>query len=256
MSKLDNKDDALIPSLTPEIDSYLDEIKDKIDVAQMRATKQQRTSDFTVTAFADTKRDRLWAMKMKGELVDAVLVTEDGHQEVRRWNPVPNNATSLSTLFLQPVHLDFVLALKPHEPIFSKAKSKLRQDDSSKPREYLIKSDISADTLRELVFFAYHRRCELSEGNVMAMATIGHRYGINALVQHCIAFLLAHCSLLTVLGAYELACKAEFINMKAQTFFQKYIEDNFEEVSVEKRRLVRIFIHSLNSNAAVGIELK
>ena len=68
--------------MTPEINEYLDDARKKMEVTDLMASQQQRTSDYTITKFSDSKRDRFWEMKTKGELVDGVLLTADGHKEV------------------------------------------------------------------------------------------------------------------------------------------------------------------------------
>ena len=74
-----------IPPMTPEIDAYLNEIADKIKTAEQFDKSNVRTTNFTVINFADTKQDRLWAMKINKEFIDAILITADGsHHEVMR----------------------------------------------------------------------------------------------------------------------------------------------------------------------------
>ena len=72
---------SILP-MTTEIDAYLDEVADIIQNAKAKTDAGVRTTDFTVTNFAHTKRDRLWALKTSGQFIDAVLVTPDGYREV------------------------------------------------------------------------------------------------------------------------------------------------------------------------------
>ena len=99
-------------------------------------------------------------------------------------------------------------------------------------REFLVDRAISSDALRELIYFAYHRRCSsMTEQGSMAMASIGAQFRINPLVQHCLDYMQAHCSHAIAIKAYQLASEEPFFNQPAAQFFQTYIEDNFEQVS-------------------------
>lgn len=77
-------DDLLddLPKMTAVLNVYLAEVVEKVVVAEARNQVNVRTSEFTVTDFSKTKRDRLWAMKVNGELIDSVLIASDGHREV------------------------------------------------------------------------------------------------------------------------------------------------------------------------------
>ena len=126
--------------------------------------------------------------------------------------------------------MDLIFSLVPQTP-FWKAKRSTSKMKVGKPREYRLEPDITEPVLRELVHFAYHRRCNLTPSNSVAMASISATYGINSLVTHCLEYLMEHCSVENVVKSYELACNEQFAMKKAQLFFQKYIEDHFEEVS-------------------------
>ena len=67
--------------------------------------------------------------------------------------------------------------------------------------------------------------------SALTVASIGIKYGLKLVVQHCLVHLTGNCSTHNAIKAYELSCNKQFTNKKAQTTFQKYIEDNFEEVS-------------------------
>ena len=54
------------------------------------------------------------------------------------------------------------------------------------PKEFLVDTTITKAALGDLVYFAYHGRCELTEKSSMLMASIGAQYGINSLVQYCL----------------------------------------------------------------------
>ena len=71
-----------IPSMNPELDAYLAQMKDTIKTAEARTHSGVRTTDHTFTNFKLTSQDRLWTLKTKGDFIDAILVTEDGHREV------------------------------------------------------------------------------------------------------------------------------------------------------------------------------
>lgn len=218
-----------LPPMTPQLDEYLKEVATKIKNAEVLAKSMERTSEYTVTKFGDTKRDRLWAMKEKEELIDAVFRTADGtHQEVSQRQTMPGLPSSNHPCLTPPqsVHIDFLLELEPREPFFSKSTAL----STGNLQLYDVKSGISASELHQLVYFAYNRRCQLTDDNSMALTLVAAKYGISPMVQFCLAHLLDHCSLKTAFKAYELSCKAEFANKRAQQSFKKYIEDHFEEV--------------------------
>lgn len=70
--------------MSPDIDAYLTEVVTSVSEAERREKIPIRTTDYTLTDFKATKAERMWAMKESGEMVDAVLVTADGHREVRQ----------------------------------------------------------------------------------------------------------------------------------------------------------------------------
>lgn len=106
---------------------------------------------------------------------------------------------------------------------------------------YLVDPSISSPILKELVYFAYHRQCSISEENAMLMASIGAKYRIACLVEHCFAFLQDHCSLTNAVQAYKLALDATYANQKAAEFFEEFIRNNFEEVSTQPFPITRLF---------------
>ena len=71
-----------LPKMTEELDAYLAGLVKKVEDADLRASNNMRTSDYTVVNFAETKQDRLWAMKLANEFIDSILITADGHREV------------------------------------------------------------------------------------------------------------------------------------------------------------------------------
>lgn len=77
-------DETSIPKMTPQLDAYFAVLRGKMATCMTRGADSARTSEYTVTDFVSTKRDKLWDMKVKGELVDSELRTKDGHREVRR----------------------------------------------------------------------------------------------------------------------------------------------------------------------------
>ena len=99
------------------------------------------------------------------------------------------------------------------------------------PKEYLVDKTISLATLQDLIFFAYHRRLELTEQSSLLMVTIGAQYGIKTLVKYCLDYLRDHFSPSNVFKAFQLASDERFANQNATEYFQEYIEDHFEEVS-------------------------
>lgn len=70
--------------MSPDIDAYLTEVVTSVSEAERREKIPIRTTDYTLTDFKATKAERMWAMKESGEMVDTVLVTADGHREVRQ----------------------------------------------------------------------------------------------------------------------------------------------------------------------------
>ena len=141
----------------------------------------------------------------------------------------------LTHLFLQPVHVDLLLGLEKNMTHFFHQLTTPSSDPSQDGvalHEFQVDEAIPSSALCELVYFAYHRRCKaMTEHTVMTMAAIGAHYRINSLVQHCLAFLLEHCSLSNVIKAYQLASDEQFANKSMASVFQTYIEDNFEQVS-------------------------
>ena len=126
--------------------------------------------------------------------------------------------------------MDLILALGPQTD-FWKAKPTTSEANACKPREYQLEADITEPVLRKLVYFDYHSTCNFTQTNSFDLASVGVKYGINTLVNFCLDDLVQNFSMANVLKAYEWNCKEQFDNKKAQLFFQKYIEDNFEKVS-------------------------
>lgn len=77
-----NLDLPKIPPQNASIDAYVEELKSKINWVEEQQSKGLRTTDYTITNFADTKKDRLWKMKLAGELIDSIFITADGQREV------------------------------------------------------------------------------------------------------------------------------------------------------------------------------
>ena len=76
---------ADLPEIPPQnatIDAYITEVKDKIAWVEEQQSKGLRTTDYTLTDFSETKRDRMWKMKQTGEMTDTILITSDGQSEV------------------------------------------------------------------------------------------------------------------------------------------------------------------------------
>lgn len=77
-----NLDLPEIPPQNVRIDAYVEEVKSKINWVEEQRNKGLRTTDYTITNFADTKKNRMWKMKVDGELIDSILITADGQREV------------------------------------------------------------------------------------------------------------------------------------------------------------------------------
>lgn len=82
VKKSNNLDLPEIPPQNACIDAYVEEVKSKINWVEERQSKGLRTTDYTISNFADTKKDRMWKMKVDGELIDSIFITADGHCEV------------------------------------------------------------------------------------------------------------------------------------------------------------------------------
>ncbi|XP_017478500.1 PREDICTED: kelch-like protein 21 [Rhagoletis zephyria] len=220
---------ADLPEIPPQnatIDAYITEVKDKIAWVEEQQSKGLRTTDYTLTDFSETKRDRMWKMKQTGEMTDTILITSDGQSEF--------------------VHMDIMLELGAKEVFFGKEKA---SNESKFVKEYTVKEDISSAVLSKMVHYAYLEKCQLEEepaSLVIALSKTAFKYGLNSLLKYCIAHMMKNCSPPIAYFAYELTLTYNRSSSKgssyassslltidskaAQTFFQKFIEDHFEEM--------------------------
>ncbi|KAH9389780.1 hypothetical protein TYRP_007327 [Tyrophagus putrescentiae] len=239
---------ADLPEIPPQnatIDAYITEVKDKIAWVEEQQSKGLRTTDYTLTDFSETKRDRMWKMKQTGEMTDTILITSDGQSEF--------------------VHMDIMLKLGAKEVFFGKEKA---SNESKYVKEYTVKEDISSTVLSKMVHYAYLEKCQLEEepaSLVIALSKTAFKYGLNSLLKYCIAHMMKNCSPPIAYFAYELTLTYNRSSSKgsnyassslitidskaAQTFFQKFIEDHFEELynSPQKEDLLRLSFPLLNT---------
>ena len=143
--------------------------------------------------------------------------------------------------------MDIMLELGAKEVFFGKEKA---SNESKYVKEYTVKEDISSAVLSKMVHYAYLEKCQLEEepaSLVIALSKTAFKYGLNSLLKYCIAHMMKNCSPPIAYFAYELTLTYNRSSSKgssyassslltidskaAQTFFQKFIEDHFEEVS-------------------------
>ena len=75
--------DDVLPKMNDSLDSYYAKLTGTIARIEVARENNVRTNDFTITRFEDTKRDRLWRLKVIGKLVDSVMLCpDDGYKEV------------------------------------------------------------------------------------------------------------------------------------------------------------------------------
>ncbi len=159
---------------------------------------------------------------------------------------------TVNVLFSQLVHMDIILELGAAKQVIFFGEEKVSNENRG-VKEYTVKEDISSAVLVKVVHYAYLEKCQL-EGEpaslVIALSKTAFKYGLNSLLKYCIAHMMKNCSPPIAYFAYELAmtCNSSS-NIKgsnnalsslvsidstaAQAFFQKFIEDHFEEVSKE-----------------------
>ena len=221
-----------LPSMSPDIDAYLTEVVASVSEAERREKMNIRTTDYTLTDFKATKAERMWAMKESGEMVDAVLVTADGHREVRQAGQMATNSNLFLFLSAQPVHIDMLLQMeKEMTPFFKQTTA------ASSPAEYAIDPSLSRSLLQQMVFFAYHRRCDLpslSVSGALELALTAAKFSVHSLVLSLLPFLVESCSLESALKVFMLAgayvAKGGDQGKKHMATAQAYVLDNFEQV--------------------------
>lgn len=82
MASSSNQNDTANVPMIEKINKYIAQLADTVEATRLSRERGQATTDYTVTNFAETKRDRLWRLKVDGKLIDAVLIAADGVKEV------------------------------------------------------------------------------------------------------------------------------------------------------------------------------
>lgn len=104
--------------------------------------------------------------------------------------------------------------------------------------EYRIDASISGSTLKELVYFAYHRRCssQMTVDDALNLATVGVNFKIHSLIANLLEYLVGHCTVENVLTVHKIAAtytavtgKHELVEKQMATL-QTFIEDHFQQV--------------------------
>ena len=132
--------------------------------------------------------------------------------------------------------MDIILSLKSGKPFWNEKKYSVEIVQTSHKnihiKQYILEPVITSRVLPELIFFAYHKKCQLNSDILMSMMMIGAQFEIASLVHYCLAYLMDsdHCTMDKVIKAFELASQPKFHNKPTKAFFQKYIEDHFEQV--------------------------
>lgn len=125
--------------------------------------------------------------------------------------------------------MDLILALNPKTGNFFQL---VPQDSTSSTsvQKFIVDSFITSALLKEIIYYAYNRKCTLTEQNSVSIADFAAKYGIDSLVQYCLDYLMNHVSVNNVIKGFELADMDRFVNVTARTFFQSFIEDHLEQV--------------------------
>ena len=84
---MDTKDHTKEDNVPVENVQYINELKRKITEVEYSVSQNLRTSFMTITNFELNKNERMWQMKKNQQYIDAIIVTEDGHQEVSVFDP-------------------------------------------------------------------------------------------------------------------------------------------------------------------------
>lgn len=238
--------------MSENIDAYLKEVIDTVEEAHNRAENNIRGTDYTFTSFKETKQERLWTMKERGELLDSVLVTADGIRVVRfSFSFVESYIQLLTSFIFQHVHIDMLMLMeKEMTPFFTQMPFSSADSSSAAPSlssstsgknfklcEYLVDPSISGSTLKQIVYYAYHRRCirPMTVEDAFKLATTGLNFKIHSLVSHVFEHLVGLCTVENVLTIYKLATTyADAAGGKAlekqMVTMQTFIEDHFQQV--------------------------
>ncbi|KAJ6223976.1 hypothetical protein RDWZM_002521 [Blomia tropicalis] len=198
-----------LPKMNDTFDLYLNEKVDKLEITEQSRVHNVRTTDYTISNFAASKHTRLWSMKMNGQYIDSLICTTNNYQEA--------------------VHMDLILALNPKTGNFFQL---VPQDSTSSTsvQKFIVDSFITSALLKEIIYYAYNRKCTLTEQNSVSIADFAAKYGIDSLVQYCLDYLMNHVSVNNVIKGFELADMDRFVNVTARTFFQSFIEDHLEQL--------------------------
>ena len=125
--------------------------------------------------------------------------------------------------------MDLILALNPKTGNFFQLVPQ-GSTSSTSVQKFIVDSFITSALLKEIIYYAYNRKCTLTEQNSVSIADFAAKYGIDSLVQYCLDYLMNHVSVNNVIKGFELADMDRFVNVTARTFFQSFIEDHLEQV--------------------------
>lgn len=105
---------------------------------------------------------------------------------------------------------------------------KFLRDVSPTIKEFEIDPSVNADVLKELVYFAYHRRCTLNQLISLQMADFANKYMVTPLLDYTLEYLVQNCNIFNAIRGFELCSSWQ---RSSKLFFKKFIEDNFEIVN-------------------------
>ena len=208
----DDEDVTPISTMKDNNIDFINNMKRKVQKDEENRRKKicsQEINDETMTlAYELTRNQRLWSMKVNDEFIDAVIMTADGgHHE--------------------NVHLCLLLMLNGN---ISNALRYIK-DRNDVIKEYEIDSSVSAEVLKQVVHFAYQNHADLNEKNCIEIAEFAAKYRIESLVDHCLRYFQDNCTIPNVMKGFKISIQ---IGSNYRSFFQSFIENNFQEILTTK----------------------
>nr|XP_027197999.1 kelch-like protein 10 [Dermatophagoides pteronyssinus] len=173
-----------------------------------------------------TRNQRLWLMKMNNEFIDTIIQTSDGCHE-------------------ENVHLCSLLMM--NENILNALKYSKNRTDMIK--EFVIDSSVSADVLRQIIYFAYHMNASLNEINSIETAEFAAKYHIDSLVDYCLRYFQDNCTIRNVLKGFKISIQ---IGSNYRSFFQSFIENNFQKIFNSKSKQDLLTINDCSILEIIG----